>query len=856
MTTIKVVGLSAAQAQDLLARHGPNRIPPPRPTPWWQRLLLQLRDPLIIVLMIAVALTVATGDHADAIIISVVIVANTTVGLVQEIKADSAIAALRELTAPHARVIRDGTATTVEAETLVPGDTILLGEGDIVPADATVAEAAALLVDESALTGESVPVGKSPSDASTALLSAGTVVVHGRGSGVVTRTGADSAMGVIAAGLTAAPTLTPLQRRLAGLGRTLAVLAGVLCVVVMTVGLVRGQPTELMVVTAISLVVAAVPESMPAVVTLALALGARRMAARHAIVRRLPAVETLGSVTVLATDKTGTVTQGEMVVETLWTPVGEATVTGTGYAPDGSVLDDNGPITAETHPEIALLLTINALCNDAELRRPQAPGGRWTPIGDPTEAALIAAASKLPLEIDALRQAHPRLAEAPFDSDRKRMTTIHRTPDGQVLVACKGAPERILTTAVLDDDDQTISAARGKADALAAAGYRVLAAAVGTLDDVPADPTAAERHLRLAGLVGIADPPRPAALSTIAACRGAGIVPVLITGDHVATARAIARRIGILDEAGRAVSGAELAEGIPDPREVGVFARTDPSHKLDLVQAWQQDGHVVAMTGDGVNDAPALRRAAIGVAMGGRGTEIARQAADLVLTDDNLSTVVAAVEEGRRVYANVRRFLLYGLAGGAAEILVMLLGPAVGLALPLLPAQILWVNLLTHGLPGVAMGAEPVEPATMTRPPRPPAESVIGAGLWPRVLALGALVTAVTLGVGLWGHATDRPWQSMLFFTLATMQFGIAIGVRARPGTWTNPFLLAGVATAFLLQLAAIYLPFLRDLLGTAPLSATEVAVGSALSLVGYAATRYVRAVHPGRALRRRPAPR
>ena len=840
-----VVGLSSAEAHERLVRYGPNVAPTARRVTWPQRLLQQLRDPLILVLLVAVVLTLLTGDHPDAIIIAIVIVANTAVGLAQEIKADNALVALQAMTAPDARVVRDGAIVAVDAENLVPGDVILLGEGDIVPADATLIEAGALLVDESALTGESVPAEKEPGEGEAGALSAGTLVVHGRGTATVTHTGADSAMGTIASALAAAPALTPLQRRLADLGRVLAGVAGALCLVVMTIGLVRGQPVELMLVTAISLVVAAVPESLPAVVTLSLALGARRMADRNAIVRRLPAVETLGAVTVIATDKTGTLTEGAMVAEIVWTPDREVTLTGTGFDPAGSVLDDDGEVTPASVPEVARLLAAGALCNDADLRAPRTPEGRWLPLGDPTEAALVTAAAKLGLDVGQLRHAYPRVYEAPFDSERKRMTTVHRMPQGDVLVACKGAPERILVEAVLDEPVETLVAARAQADAYAETGYRVLAIATATVGHLPPDAVAAERGLRLAGLVALADPPRTAAATTIAACRAAGIVPVLITGDHVATARAIAERVGILDVDGRATTGKQLAAGIPDPRRVSVFARTDPSQKLALVEGWQRQRHVVAMQGDGVNDAPSLRHADIGVAMGGRGTEIARQAADLILTDDDLDTVVAAVEEGRRVYANVRRFLLYGLAGGTAEILVMLLGPAVGLALPLLPAQILWVNLLTHGLPGVAMGAEPVEPGAMRRPPRPPAESVIGAGLWPRVLALATIVTAVTLAVGLWGHANNRPWQSMLFFALGTTQFGIALGVRAKPGSWTNPFLLLAVAAAFGLQLAGIYLPWLQELLETSALSAKEVGSICALSVVGYLAARVARGTAP-----------
>lgn len=838
-------GLTTQQAAQRLLERGPNRIPGAKRVTVWQRLGQQLRDPLIIILLVAVVLTIATGDHPDAIIITVVIVLNCAVGVAQELRADQAMAALQALTAPEVRVIRDGVVCSLPAEDLVPDDVILLAEGDIVPADAVLLEAAGLRVDESALTGESVPVDKDAADPAAGSLSAGTVVVHGRGQATVTRTGAASALGVIAAGLKPAPSLTPLQRRLAGLGRVLGMVAGVLCVVVMTVGLLRGQPAELMVVTAISLVVAAVPESLPAVVTLSLALGARRMAARQAIVRRLAAVETLGSVTVIATDKTGTLTEGAMVAELIWTPRREAVVTGGGYEPSGTITDDTGILTAATAPDVVALLRAAVLCSDAELQPPTEPGERWRALGDPTEAAFLVAAAKIGIDSSALRAECPRLAELPFDSDRKRMTTVHRLPDGSHLVVCKGAPERVLAADVLTAPASDVALAAAQADAYADRGDRVLAVAAAVTDAPPADLATAERGLRLLGLVGLADPPRATAAETVFRCRAAGITPVLITGDHVATARAIAERVGVLDPAGAVSTGAAIDGEPPDPQRVSVFARTDPAQKLQLVRGWREQGQVVAMQGDGVNDAPSLRQADIGVAMGGRGTEIARQAADIVLTNDDLGTVVAAIEEGRRVYANVRRFLLYGLAGGTGEILVMLFGPAVGLALPLLPAQILWVNLLTHGLPGVAMGAEPVEPGTMHKPPRPPAESVIGAGLWPRILVLGTLVAAAALGAGLWGHAAGRPWQTMVFFALGATQFGVALGVRARPRSWANPFLLGAVACSVALQLAALYLPALQTLLHTRPLTGLEVGALLGLSTVGYAAALLLRHATP-----------
>jgi P-type Ca2+ transporter type 2C len=833
-------GLTTGEAAEQRREHGANVVPAAPPTPLWRRIVQQARDPLILVLLVAAALTIATGDWTDTAVILLVVVVNTAVGVSEEIRADRAITALATLAAPQARVLRDGRPVELPATEVVLGDLLVLAEGDIVAADATVIESAALLVDESALTGEADAVGKSEESA----LSAGTTVVRGRGRAVVTAIGPASAMGRVAALMVTGSALTPLQRRLAGVGRALAVAAVVLCAIVLVIGLVRGQPVELMVVTAISLVVAAVPESLPAVVTLALALGARRMAARQALIRRLPAVETLGSVTVLATDKTGTLTEGRMVVRELWTPAGAATVDGVGYGPDGRVARDGAALDARTAPDLARLLTAAALCNDAAIRAPDGDDehAEWTAVGDPTEAALLAAAARLGLELTDLADRYPRFAEVPFDSDRKRMTTAHHTPQGRVLVASKGSPEVLLRPEVLADAPELIREAGVRADALAREGLRVLAVAQREGSDPPG-PDDLEVGLRLLGLVAILDPPRRSAAATLAACQEAGITPIVITGDHPATARAIAVETGVVGPDAEVVDCRQLT----DPGTARVFARATPEQKLTIIEARRAGGDIVAMTGDGVNDGPALRRADIGVAMGRRGTEVARQAADLVLADDELSTVVAAAEEGRRVYANIRRFLLYGLAGGAAEILVMLAGPFLGLAVTLLPAQLLWVNLLTHGLPGVALGSEPAQPGAMRRAPRPPAESVLGAGLWQRILRVSVPIAAVTLGVGVWGHETGRPWQSMAFFALGTTQLAVALGSRARPGTRANPLLLLAVAASFVLQLAALYLPPLRHLLGTESVAVADLLIICVLSVAGYVAIRLDRVLHPER---------
>ncbi|WP_227982001.1 cation-translocating P-type ATPase [Nocardia spumae] len=832
-------GLAGAEAAARLARDGANVVPRPPPVPWWRRVLTQLRDPLIVVLLIAAVLTVATGDWADMAVIMLVIVVNTAVGVGQEVRAQHEISALEQLTAPTARVVRDRTQRQVPATDVVVGDLLVLAEGDIVAADACLVDAAALLVDESALTGESVPVDKSVSGDRS--LSAGTVVVRGRGAASVTATGAASATGQIAALLDRGTGPTPLQRRLVDVGRLLAGVTVALCAVVLALGLIRHQPPELMLVTAISLAVAAVPESLPAVVTMGLALGARRMVGHRALIRTLPAVETLGSVTVLATDKTGTLTEGRMVVREIWTPWARARLTGTGYDPDGQVLVGAGQSPGPGEPALAQLLSAGVLCNDARLVAPRGADGEWTVLGDPTEAALQCAAAKFGIDTDTLRGRMPRIVERPFDSDRKRMTTVHRRPGGGFRTVCKGAPEAVLRSDLVGGDPADLTRALVRAEEFARAGYRVLAIAAADHADVPGEEP--ERGLRLLGLVAILDPPRSAAGAAIAACRRAGIRPVLITGDHPGTAAAIATELGILG-VGEAVVDCGGATG-EDLRTASVFARATPNHKLDIIAALQNDGQIVAMTGDGVNDGPALRRADIGVAMGGRGTEVARQAADLVLADDNLDTLVVAVEEGRRVYANIRRFLIYGLSGGATEIAVMLFGPLFGLALPLLAGQILWVNLLTHGVTGVALGGEPAERAIMSRPPRPPTQSILGAGLWQRIPRIAVVLTVVTLAVAIWGLHTDRPWQSMAFFTLGATQLGVALGSRTRPWSAANPLLPVAVAVSFALQVAALYLVPLQDLLHTEPVAVTDLMVMTGASALGYLAVRADRIRHP-----------
>jgi Ca2+-transporting ATPase len=856
-------GLGVGEAAERLATGGANEIAQRTGPPVWRLVAGQLTDTMILVLLASAALTAAVGDLTDTTVILAVIAVNTTLGVVQEVRAGRAIAALSTLTAPQARVVRDSSARIVAAREVVEGDLLRLAAGDIVPADARLLRAEGLETDEAALTGESVPVGKSAAvlqDSDTPLaersgmVHAGTVVTRGHGDAIVTGTASRSALGRIARLLDERGVpLTPLQRRLGRLGRQLSVAATLLCLLVGGLGLLRGEPLEQMLVTAVSLAVAAIPESLPAVVSLSLALGAQRMAARGALVRHLPAVETLGSVTVIASDKTGTLTEGTMAVQRLWTPAAEAAVTGRGYDPTGEVrLTDGepGPLPSG----LVDLLVAGALCNDAELVPPTGDNAVWGADGDPTEAALLAAAARAGLDVGALHAANPRVAEVSFDSVRARMTTAHRTRNGQLLVVCKGSPESVLDPSVVDEPSERLAAVRAAAEWYASAGQRVLAVAAATRDGAAV--TDLERGLQVLGLAAMADPLRPSALPAVTAARDAGIRPVVITGDHPATVASIATRLGILADGQTVLTGRQLAAD-PGARAT-VYARTAPEQKLDIVTAWQSDGHVVAMTGDGVNDAPALRVADIGVAMGRRGTEVAKQAADLVLTDDDFGTVVAAVAEGRRVYDNIRRFVCYGLSGGAAEILVMLAGPFLGLGTPLLPAQILWINLLTHGVPGVALGVEPAEPDVLARPPRRPAEGIL-TGLLGPIARLAVVLAAASLAVGIWAERTGRPWQSMLFATLALGQLGVALALRTGGHRLTgNPFLTLAVAADAALVLAALYWAPLQALLGTEPLGLADLGVVVAASLAGAvaAASEHAAAARrrrPGAAGRRRP---
>jgi cation-transporting ATPase F len=848
-------GLDAAEAGARLHRYGPNSLPEARPEGPVVRFLRQLHHPLIYVLLVAVAVTFVLGEYVDSAVIMGVVLLNALVGFVQESKAEAALDALRSMIRTEARVRRDGHQQTVASEQLVPGDVVLVEAGDTGPADLRLVAVAELQVDESALTGESLPVVKDEvvlhPDTVVAdrrnMVHSGTLVTHGSATGIAVATGAETELGEIHRLVGSAQDLaTPLTQQLARFSRLLTVVILALAGVTFGVGVWRGEDGSEMFTAAVALAVGAIPEGLPAAVTVTLAIGVNRMARKRAVIRRMPAVETLGSTTVICSDKTGTLTENQMTVRRIWTPHTTYEVTGSGYQPDGEVVGPSGPVTFDAtsgsgvaDDALRWTLLAGSRCNDARLQ--EGDGGVHGVIGDPTEGAMLVASGKAGLDGRAEAGRYPRIDTLAFNSDRKYMATLHRDPQGGHVVLVKGAVERVLdlchAQVAPDGSDAVLdrSAVHEGAEAMASEGLRVLAAAVGVLDDPERfDVDSLTGSLRFAGLQAMLDPPRPAAADAVRHCHTAGIEVKMITGDHAATAAAIARQLGILvdDRPGSVLTGTDLAEldpeDLPDAVEAAsVFARVSPEQKLRLVEALQSRRHVVAMTGDGVNDAPALQQADIGVAMGLGGTEVAKEAADMVLTDDDFSTIEAAVEEGRGVFDNLTKFIVWTLPTNMGEGLVILTAIVVGSALPILPVQILWINMTTAVALGIMLAFEPKEAGIMDRPPREPGQSLLTGALAMRV----ALVSALLVGGSWWmfewelsrGVDLDQARtaavnlivavETVYLFTCRSLTRSVW-----RIGLFSNRWILGGVALQAVGQAALTYLPAMNTVFGTAPI--------------------------------------
>ncbi|MFZ2489057.1 MAG: cation-translocating P-type ATPase [Anaerolineae bacterium] len=872
-------GLTSQLAQQRLAKDGPNELTEaPRPG-FWSRLADQFKSFLVMILIVASVISLALGDVVEAIAIMAIVVLNAILGVIQESRAEEALTALRKMTAPEAHVLRDGHQITVPARELVEGDVVILETGNYVPADVRLLEAVNLKIEEASLTGESEPVQKRADVVldrdiplgdrkNTAYM--GTVVTYGRGRGIVTDTGMRTQIGLIAQMIQSFDTEpTPLQRKLEQLGRTLGIAALAVCGLVFVVGVGRYMMNPIpgvtlteeileMFIVAISLAIAAVPEGLPAVVTICLALGMQRMVRRHALLRRLPAVEALGSATAICSDKTGTLTQNAMTVTRVWTPDVHLSVTGEGYTPEGNFYAGDAQVGAGELPgSVKLLLQTGLLCNDAYIETSGAEEGQrtWRMVGDPTEGALVVAAAKAGYWIN--DNTLPRQAELPFDSERKAMTVVYQTTGTALdtgklglaaagtapfLAMVKGAPDMVLDkcTQIYQNGEARPLTATEKQRImdmnaqLASQALRVLGAAVRPLAALPAEddltPAHIERDLVFVGLSGMIDPPRPEVKAAVDTARRAGIKTVMITGDYLDTAVAIAKDIGLLRPGGRAMMGAELDtyddKAFDEVVEtVNVYARVSPQHKVRIVEALRQRGHIVAMTGDGVNDAPALKRADIGVAMGITGTDVSKETAAMVLTDDNYASIVSAVEEGRVIYSNIRKFVSYLLSCNVGEILIIFLATLVGLPLPLTAIQLLVLNLITDGAPALALGLEKGDPDIMQRPPRRPEEPVIN-----REMAIGIAVQAVAITVAVlavfliglrWYPENLHHAQTMAFVTLALSELLRAYTARSERysvfsvGVFSNRYMQYAVLLSLAIMLLIIYVPALDPIFNT-----------------------------------------
>ncbi|MCS6844597.1 MAG: cation-translocating P-type ATPase [Caldilineales bacterium] len=831
----RAAGLTGEEAAKRRAEYGPNELRAAGRISPWAVLLEQFKNVLIIILLIATALSIVLGHGIEAVAIIVIVFFAVLLGFIQEYRAERAIEALRRMAAPTATVLRDGEEVEVPARELVPGDVILLRAGNVVPADGRLIEAVNLQAEEAALTGESVPVEKHTAPLANETLAlgdrrnlvySGTVVTYGRGKAVVVATGMNTEFGKITGMLQEVEAgKTPLQENLDRMGKTLAKAALAVVALIVVLGLLRGQPFIEMFIFGIALAVAVVPEALPAVVTISLALGVQRMVKRHALVRRLPVVEALGSTTVICSDKTGTLTRDEMTVRQIFVANQLVEVSGAGYEPVGG-FSRNGSSCEPSEPLLELLRGAT-LASDARL---VVRNGHWEIKGDPTEAALVVAAAKAGLDRAVLEAQFPRIGEIPFTSETKRMTTLHATPDGPVAYA-KGAAEVILESCthwVAADGVQPLSEADrsailAQAQQMAGQALRVLGVATkpgASLDN-------AEGGMTFLGLVGMIDPPRPEAKLAVQACEQAGIKVAMITGDHPLTAQAVARELGLL-KTGRVVTGAEL-EAMDDAQfereveQIEVYARVSPLHKLRVVTALQKHGHIVAMTGDGVNDAPALKKADIGIAMGITGTDVSKEAASMTLTDDNFASIVAAVEEGRAIFGNIKKYLMYLLSSNIGEIGLMAGATLAGLPLPLTAVQVLYVNLATDGLPALALSVDPPDRDLMRRKPRNPRTGIFTRPVVALMMMGGLWSAVVNLGLFTWAQNSGRPVaeaMTMTFVSLVLIQFFKAFNYRSdRHSVLNRPFANRWLNLAILWELMLlsliVYLPFLHDAFGT-----------------------------------------
>jgi Ca2+-transporting ATPase len=870
-------GLTSTEAAKRLDQFGPNELVEKGAKSPWLILWDQMKEPMVIVLIIAAIVSLLLNEFEDAIIILAIVLLNAVIGFSQEYRAEQAIAALKQLSVPIVKVRRDNKTKEISALKLVPGDIVSLETGGLVPADGRLIEEANLKIEEAALTGESEPVQKSTNTIPEEDLAIGdrrnmvymgTVATYGRGTAVITDTGMNTQLGNIADLIQGVEEdQTPLQKRLAYLGKVLAGVALVIIALVVILGLLRGEPLEQLFLVGISMAVAAVPEGLPAVVSITLALGAQRMLKRNALIRRLPAVETLGSVTVICSDKTGTLTQNRMTV-TVLDVLGHSLEVETLLDSKGVVLDaELDPAQPPGERTLSLLLKAGALCNDAYLET-DADGTEHF-IGDPTEAALVKAASELGYNKEDLESQFPRVAEVPFTSERKRMTTIHEaTVDRHLLeeawrdvpfvVFTKGAVDSLLEIStqiwtgeeLLPIDDEMEQRINEANKAHAQQGQRVLGVAFKALEELPEkiDEESIEHDLIFLGLQSMIDPPRPEVREAVITAREAGSRPIMITGDHPLTAQSIAADLTISNN-GKVLTGRELSQMSSDDldlavEDVSVYARVSPEHKLNIVDSLQNNGEVTAMTGDGVNDAPALKKADIGVAMGITGTDVSKEAADMVLLDDNFATIVAAIEEGRTIFDNIRKFIKYTLSSNTGELFTMLVAPFLGMPLPLLAVQILWINLVTDGLPGLALAIEDSEPGIMRRPPWKPSESIFSRGMGWRIIWIGILMGLVSVGVGYF-YYQENPngvWQTMVFTTLVLAQMGNAMAIRSNTesvfkiGFFSNRMMILAIGVTFILQLALIYVPFLQRFFGTKPLVPRDLAVALVASLTVFIA--------------------